>query len=304
MTPSPRRGFRFAWHSRRQGVHRATRVVAALAVLLPAATSVAASLEFRRPGQPSRSLEGEQLASLCPAQTIELDDPYYERRMRYHAWPLRCVLTAGFGVAPASLPGPGLLLRARDGYTRPASLAQLLEDGGFLAFADATLDATQAGGPASRFSPIDRRQVDPGPFYLVWTGAARSDPHTHPWPYQLAVIEAASFEAAFPHTVPEGLPAADAGWSGYRVFQASCASCHAINGEGGRVGPELNVPRSIVEYRPAEQIKAYVRDPASFRYTSMPAHPDLSSEELDSLIAYFRAMSERKHDPRRKAAHD
>jgi len=53
-----------------------------------------------------------------------------------------------------------------------------------------------------------------------------------------------------------------------------------------------------------EQIKAYVRDPASFRYTSMPAHPDLSSDELDGLIAYFRAMSTRKHDTRQEAAHD
>ena len=278
--------------------------MAALVVLLPAVSAPAASLEFRRPGQPPRIVDREQLASSCPTQTVELDDPYYERRMRYRAWPLRCVLSAGFGVDPASLPGPGVLLRALDGYTRPAPLAQLLEDGGFLAFADATLEGAQAGGSAPRFSPIDRRQVDPGPFYLVWTGAARSDPHTHPWPYQLAVIEAAPFEAVFPHTVPDGLAAADGGWLGYRVFQNSCAACHAINGEGGRVGPELNVPRSIVEYRPVEQIKAYVRDPASFRYTSMPAHPDLSPNELDGLIAYFRAMSARKHDTRGKVVHD
>ncbi len=275
-----------------------------LAAFLPAAASPAASLEFGRPGQPARSVDREQLAARCPTETVEVDDPYYERPMRYHAWPLRCVLTAGFGVDPASLPGPGVLLRALDGYTRPASLAQLLEDGGYLAFADATLDGAGAGAAASRFSPIDRRQVDPGPFYLVWTGAARSDPNSQPWPYQLASIEVASFEAVFPHTVPDGLAADAAGWRGYRVFQASCAACHAINGEGGRVGPELNVPRSIVEYRPVEQIKAYVRDPARFRYTSMPAHPDLSSDDLDALIAYFRAMSTRKHDARRKAAHD
>jgi mono/diheme cytochrome c family protein len=279
-------------------------MLAALAVILPAVSSLAASLEFRRPGQPPRTVDEAQLASRCPTETVELDDPYYERRMRYHAWPLRCVLATGFDVDPASLPGPGMLLRALDGYARPASLAQLLEDGGYLAFADATLDAARAGSSASRFSPIERRQLDPGPFYVVWTGAARSDPHSHPWPYQLAVVEAASFEDAFPHTVPRGLPEADAGWLGYRIFQASCAACHAINGEGGRVGPELNVPRSIVEYRPVEQIKAYVRDPTSFRYTNMPPHPDLSSEELDGLIAYFRAMSARKHDPRQEAADD
>ena len=73
--------------------------------------------------------------------------------------------------------------------------------------------------------------------------------------------------------------------------------CHAINGEGGRIGPELNVPRSIVEYRPEHQIREYVRDPGSFRHTSMPAHRHLDEAALDALIAYFRAMSARKHDP-------
>ena len=66
--------------------------------------------------------------------------------------------------------------------------------------------------------------------------------------------------------------------------------CHAINGEGGKIGPDLNIPRSIVEYRPAEQIAAYVRDPAAFRYTSMPAHTHLSDSDLAHLIAYFEAM--------------
>ena len=55
---------------------------------------------------------------------------------------------------------------------------------------------------------------------------------------------------------------------------------------------------SIVEYRPEAQIRAYVRDPGAFRYTSMPAHPGLSDADLDALIAYFRAMRERKQDPR------
>ena len=107
----------------------------------------------------------------------------------------------------------------------------------------------------------------------------------------------APFEQAFPATVPEGLAENDPGWDGYRHFQRACASCHAINGQGGRVGPDLNVPRSIVEYRPIEQIKAYVKNPASFRYTSMPSHPDLEEADLDALIAYFSAMRERKQDP-------
>ena len=74
--------------------------------------------------------------------------------------------------------------------------------------------------------------------------------------------------------------------------------CHSINGEGGKVGPELNVPMSIVEYRSAVQLKAFIRNPERFRYTTMPAHEHLSDKDLDALLAYFEAMRERKFDPR------
>jgi cytochrome c1 len=69
-----------------------------------------------------------------------------------------------------------------------------------------------------------------------------------------------------------------------------------VNREGGRVGPELNVPQSIIEYRPEAQIRAYIKNPQSFRYGNMPAHPSMTDAELDDLVAYFRAMKDRKHD--------
>jgi cytochrome c1 len=31
----------------------------------------------------------------------------------------------------------------------------------------------------------------------------------------------------------------------------------------------------------------------------MPAHPDFTDADLDALVAYFRAMARRKHDPGR-----
>ena len=84
---------------------------------------------------------------------------------------------------------------------------------------------------------------------------------------------------------------------GFELFRGECIRCHAVNREGGRVGPELNVPQSIVEYRDSEFLRAYIRDPLRFRYGAMPPHPGLDDGDLDDLIAYFRAMSTRKHDP-------
>jgi mono/diheme cytochrome c family protein len=257
-----------------------------------------ASLRFVGSSGEARTKTLSKMRAACPEQQIDVVDPYHERPMHYVAMPLRCVLDLGFETAGGAdgLRNQGILLRALDGYTRPVSGQDLLEPGAFIAFGEPRL--MRGGESFPRFAKIDRRGVDPGPFYLVWIGATQSDPHVHPWPYQLATIQIAPFAEAFPRTVPDGLDESDLGWQGYALFQSACASCHAINGEGGRVGPDLNVPRSIVEYRPIDQIRGYIRDPAKTRYTSMPAHPNLSEADLDALIAYLSAMSQRKDDPR------
>jgi len=277
-------------------------LVSTLFVSLPArGASGPATLSFLRDGKVVRTLDLDSLRHSCGARRIEVDDPYYGRPTVYLACPLAAVLKLGFGAPIAPDPGENFFLRARDGYARPASGACLSEEGGYLAFADADLTPSQdagATGPLEpRFAPIDRRQVDPAPFYLVWTKPEQRDPDRYPWPYQLVQIEAAPFERQYPHTAPSGLPPDAPAWRGFATFKTDCMACHSINTEGGKIGPDLNVPRSIVEYRPIEQIKAYVHDPSAFRYTSMPAHLELSPEKLDELIAYFEAMSTRKHDP-------
>jgi mono/diheme cytochrome c family protein len=284
-----------------------TPLVAAVALLAAAlapacgarADAPPPSLRFLRDGAAPRDLALPALVEGCGAQTVRVVDPYYAREKRFHAVPLGCALALGFGAPPDA--GESVLLRARDGYVRPTSFAALSAEGGWLAFSDAELATGDPRDPAFRpaWEPIDRRHLDPGPFYLVWSGAGQRDPHRTPWPYQLAEIELAPLERLYPHTVPVGAAPDSAARRGFAIFRDQCIACHAINGEGGTVGPDLNVPRSIVEYRPAEQIKAYVRDPGSFRYTTMPAHRDLTEADLDALVAYFEAMSRHKRDPGR-----
>jgi mono/diheme cytochrome c family protein len=141
------------------------------------------------------------------------------------------------------------------------------------------------------------RGLDPGPFYVVWTKPDQRDAHVYPWPYQLASIEIGDLAKEYPHIVPTGVPEGAAAWRGFALFREDCIACHAINREGGKVGPDLNVPQSIVEYRPADQVKAYILNPTTFRYSNMPAHDYLKPADLDALVAYFTAMKDRKHDP-------
>jgi mono/diheme cytochrome c family protein len=256
------------------------------------------TFSFLREGTVVKTLDRAALERSCKAVTVTIEDAYYGRQKHYRACPLAAVLALGFGALDAGVTEDAdVFFRARDGYVKPASLARVREVGGYLAFADA--DRMKGDDPG--WEPIDRRQVDPGPYYVVWENPAQRDPHRYPWPYQLVAIELASYARRYPHTVPAGLPAAAPAWAGFTIFRSECIACHAINGEGGTIGPELNVPQSIVEYRPAEQLKAFIRNPQRFRYTSMPAHEHLTSADLDAVLAYFQAMRDRKHDPQTTA---
>jgi len=271
--------------------------LAGFASRAPAADRDPPALRFLRDGAVLRTLTLAELQACCAPREVAIDDPYYGGPKRFRAFPLAAVLARGFDDAgSAAFAAAELLLRARDGYTRTASGAQLLSSGGFLAFAD-------ADHPRGEFFPIDRRQVDPAPFYLVWEGAQQADTNLWPWPYQLVEIELVDFAAKFPHVPPAGAAVDSAPQRGFALFRRYCIACHAINGEGGKVGPELNVPRSIVEYREPAQLKQFIRDARSFRYTSMPSQPQLTDADLDALVAYFSHMRAHKHDPEPGASH-
>lgn len=248
-----------------------------------------ARLEFRVDGRTVRVLTLGELTALLGPETVENFDGYYHRAKRFRALRLDRVLAEAFGGAVREpLRTRQFLLRARDGYTVPISGERLLEPGAYLAVRD--LDRPG-------WEPIGPQRANPGPAYLVWREPSQVDLETHPRPWQLAVIEIARFEAVFPHTAPAGEPDGSPARRGYAIFTDLCIRCHAINREGGRVGPELNVPQGVTEYRPEAQIRAYIRNPLTFRYSAMPAHPHLGDGDLDGLIAYFRAMALRKHDP-------
>lgn len=252
-----------------------------------ASTNADVKLVFEKEGKPLSSIALADLVRDVPPETFTAFDPYYNKNKTYRALPVRRLLERGFpGVAP--LEAQDYVLRARDGYTVPIAGARLLEAGGYIAIADVD---------SPSWDPIGPQQVNPGPFYFVWRGEKQQNIETYPRPWQLAAIELARFDATFPHTVPTGEPPDSPAMRGLALFRAECIHCHAVNREGGRVGPELNVPQSIVEYRPEAQIRVYIKEPQSFRYGNMPAHPNMTDAQLDALIAYFRAMKDRKYDP-------
>jgi mono/diheme cytochrome c family protein len=249
------------------------------------ATDQEASLAFTAGGKTVK-LSRSELTAAVPSETVRSYDPYYAKEKSFRALPLRKVLEAGFKNVP--LDQQEYLLRAQDGYSVPMRGSEMLEEGGYVAVEDLDVPGWEPVGP---------QHQNPGPFYVIWKKPEQQDLETHPRPWQLATIEIATFDQVFPHTSPGAIADGDPALKGYAIFKVECIKCHAINREGGHVGPDLNVPQSIVEYRPEPQIRAYIKNPLAFRYGSMPAHPSLSEQDLDGLLAYFRAMKDRKHDP-------
>jgi mono/diheme cytochrome c family protein len=266
---------------------RASPVAAASATSSSAPrVDTSAELTFVKKGSDAKTISLAKLLEKIPAETVTQLDPYYNKTKTYRAVPLAKVL--GLAFEGVDLASQEFVLRARDGYTVPMRGALATEAGAFIAFEDVDV----AG-----WEPIGQQRANPGPFYLVWAKPEQVSLDTHPRPYQLASIEIARFEDLFPRTVPKGIADGEPAARGFRIFKEQCILCHAINRQGGRVGPELNVPQSIVEYRPVEQIKAYIKNPLTFRYSQMPPHPSFSEGDLDDLVGYFTAMKERKDDP-------
>lgn len=257
-----------------------------------AAPNANATLTFAVQDRTVRLLSSQEIERLARAEDFAVVDPYYRKLKRFRVVSLDAVLEHAFrGAVQGPLQSQQFLLRALDGFTVPISGDKLLGNGALLALRDLDVPG---------WEPIPPRLVNPGPFYVLWRGAQQQDPELFARPYQLARIELARFEDVFPHTAPTGTPEGSPAQRGYALFREYCVRCHAINREGGRVGPDLNVPQSIVEYRPEAQIRAYITDPLQFRYGAMPAHPHLTTQDLDALLGYFHAMSARKFDPERR----
>lgn len=251
------------------------------------APSYEGSLAFKRDGKLVKTLPLSELAQLPGAGVIESSDPYYGAHKHFRAFPIVAALEAGYGDTPTKLREGTYVLVALDGYRVPIEAARLLDGAAYVAVDDVDVPG---------FAPIGPRKSSPLPAYLIWKGD-KPNLETHPRPWQLASIERVSAATLYPHTRPrqldEGTPVA----RGFHLFRERCIHCHAINREGGSVGPELNVPQSIVAYRPEPQIRAYIQNPLTFRYGAMPANPDLSEADLDGLIAYFHAMASEPFDP-------
>jgi mono/diheme cytochrome c family protein len=228
-------------------------------------------------------------------ETVEttVDDPVYERRKRYRGVRLMSVLGAARMPGVDSDEGDAGDYEVRftglDGYEAQVALDRVAELDPVLAVEDLEAPGTARWMPFAQ----GKGHATPGPYYLVWP--RRPDPSSReklPWPYQIAVVEVRSrsdWEARVDRRMapPEAARAA----KGYRLFRTHCMSCHSMNLVGGKVGPELNVPKNVTEYWARPDLRSYIAAPDGFRAGArMPAFEGLGPARISALVRYLDAM--------------
>lgn len=220
-----------------------------------------------------------------PVEIVEVvNDPAYKAgTKRFRGYALKSVLVQA-KLSPGVDDPLRIHLLARDGYQTELTFTLNDVEGAVLAFEDVEASAnTQWQSFRS-----GKRWMTPAPFYLVWP---KSHAQGKPWPYQLERLEVWSGtakDAAYPAHAPSAT-------AGYQIFRAQCMSCHSINLAGGSLGPELNVPKNVLEYRDDSFLRAFIRNAGAFHARSvMPAFEHLSQQELDSILFYFRTMARTK----------
>ncbi len=254
----------------------------------------AATITLSSPGRGPREVSLATLAAEVPVSTVSTMDPHYQETRRFRCLAAAPLLSRAFSFGSGELSDHVILLEAKDGYQVRLQGSAIDNPDACFAFEDAQQE---------EWEPIGHQDADPGPLYLVWRGDDYPDTATHPRPWGIQRIELDPSAEELSHTQPKGGFQKDVlAARGYELFSQRCLRCHSINQEGGKLGPDLNVPRNILDYRPKQQVRAYIRNPKAFRYGTMPAHPDLSEEDLDALLRYLEVMGSHQYDPRARSA--
>ena len=226
------------------------------------------------------------LQKRLPAYEVTLFSPVYKRTVVYRAFKFAEVAEL---VKLDITKAKQISFIASDGYHAVLSQAKLAKfPEPWLAFEELN---TQNG---ETFSWVNegKEKVYPGPFYFLW-----QQPDSYkvfPWPFAVTDIVVNSKRSPYLEIKPKGKVTAEVE-RGFDVFKTRCMSCHSINLVGGNIGPELNIPKNITEYRSMTFLKAWIKDPTSFRAKSRMANfGTVTDKQIEDVLAYIQYMKDHK----------
>jgi len=220
---------------------------------------------------------------------IEVQDPVYGKIKHYAGYWLSDILDLA-RIHPDA--NSVYIFTALDGYKARLAQGDLIKTKakGFVAIAD--IDAEEGWVSFEHGKDV----ITPAPYYLVWDIPKDAPTDIQlPWAYQMVEISLVGADEAQENIFPAG-DKSPAVIRGYKVFSQNCIACHSLNLQGGVEGPELNVPKNIMEYRNREFLKAFIKNPDSFSaHNKMPVFGDsLSDDSIDDVLDYLTWMGKHK----------
>ncbi|MFT6689346.1 MAG: cytochrome c2, partial [Saprospiraceae bacterium] len=218
--------------------------------------------------------------------TVE-QDPVYHSKKSYNAIPFSELLNSYPKIKKLQTDKYQIIFECEDGYKPMMPLQKFLSAKSFIAVSD--VDAPE--GESWTKIIKDGREMEAAPFYLIYQGISPKDTDFK-WPYNLIKIHLVPSIGNVSLLYPKDDIAAK---TGFDLFNKNCISCHAVNKIGGSMGPELNYPKSVTEYWNQEQLKKFIKNPASFRNgVKMPTIKSLTEKDIESIVYYLNYMANHK----------
>lgn len=213
------------------------------------------------------------------------EDPVYAKKKRYNVIPLKEILENYSSAKNQNPAETKVVFECEDGYKPEMPLEKLLSSKAYLAVSD--VDA-----PKDREWEIlmkNGQEVKMEPFYVVYEGVSPADVD-YKWPYNLVKIHLAPLHENDAALVPK----AESARAGYELFKSRCQTCHSINKIGGKMGPELNFPKSVTEYWKPEDLKAFIQHPEAYRNEVKMPNLGIKPKEAEEIVKYLEYMSKNK----------
>lgn len=215
-----------------------------------------------------------------------INDPVYHRTKKYHAVNALLLLKNEIDLSKVDIKNTLIVFECIDGYKPEMPLELFLKTNPFLAFKD--VDAPKS----SNWEKIVKNgnEMNADPFYLVYTSVS-SDNQEYKWPYNVIKFHFVSKTKNIEALQPKGDKKA---MKGFAIFQKQCITCHAINGIGGEMGPELNYPKNVTEYWKENELIEYIVNPASFRHKVKMPTLGITKQQSQEIVDYLKYMSKNK----------
>lgn len=216
---------------------------------------------------------------------IVKNDPVYHKTKKYNAIPLKELMEKFSSMEKLTAADIKVVFECEDGYQPEMPLEKLLSAKAFLAISD--VDAPKGREWEQIFK--DGHEMKAEPFYVIYEDVSPED-GSYKWPYNLVKIHFAPLNENDAALMPKDKTA----MAGYKLFKNRCQTCHAINKIGGKMGPELNYPKSVTEYWKTDDLKAFIQNPANYRNDVKMPSLGIKSEETNEIVKYLTYMNEHK----------